>query len=53
MPKVSVIIPCYNQGQYLDDAVDSMLHQTFQDFKIIVVNEGSKDELTIYLAKVI
>lgn len=45
-PKVSVIIPCYNLGQYVDEAVESVLGQTLQDFEIIIVNDGSTDENT-------
>lgn len=46
MPKVSVIIPCYNQGQYLNEAVDSILNQSYQDFEIIIINDGSNDKFT-------
>jgi len=49
MPKVTVVIPCYNHGQYLDDAVDSILAQTFDDYEIVVVNDGSTDPFTCEL----
>jgi glycosyltransferase involved in cell wall biosynthesis len=46
-PVISVIVPCYNQGRYIHEALDSVLNQTFQDFEIIVVNDGSTEPLTI------
>ena len=46
MAKISVIIPCYNHGEYVGEAVESALSQTIQDIEIIIVNDGSTDEST-------
>jgi len=42
-PKVSVITPAYNAAGYIREALDSVFTQTFQDFEVIVVNDGSPD----------
>jgi glycosyltransferase involved in cell wall biosynthesis len=43
MPKVSIIIPCFNQGQYLAETIESVLTQTYSAFECIIVNDGSTD----------
>ncbi len=43
-PTVSVIVPNYNQGHYLTDAIKSILRQTWQDITILIVDDGSTDE---------
>jgi glycosyltransferase involved in cell wall biosynthesis len=48
-PRISVIVTCYNLGEYLDEAVESILAQTYQDFEILIVDDGSTDAATIDL----
>lgn len=50
-PIVSVVIPCYNYGEFLEEAIDSCLNSTFRDMEIIVVNDGSTDPHTIRVLK--
>ncbi len=42
-PKVSIVIPVYNGSNYLREAIDSALAQTYKDIEVIVVNDGSND----------
>lgn len=44
LPKVSIIIPVYNGSNYLSEAIESALAQTYENVEIIVVNDGSNDE---------
>lgn len=43
-PKISVVLPTYNQCEYLPQALDSIFCQTGRDFELIVVNDGSTDD---------
>ena len=42
-PKISVIVPVYNVAPYVGECLSSLVHQTFTDFEIIAVNDGSTD----------
>ena len=50
-PLVSVIMTCFNHGEYIEEAIDSVIKQTHQNFEIIVVDDGSTDTNTLQILK--
>jgi glycosyltransferase involved in cell wall biosynthesis len=46
-PAVSIVVPCYNGGRFLDALMASLAQQTFQDFEIIIVDDGSTEDETL------
>jgi O-antigen biosynthesis protein len=50
-PLVTVVIPCFNYGHFLDQAIQSVLNQTYQDLEIIVVEGGSTDPSSVAEAR--
>ena len=51
---ISIIVPCYNQAQYLDECLESVSKQTFQNWECIIVDDGSPDnteEIALQWAK--
>lgn len=51
MPKVTVAMPVYNDAAYLNEAVDSVLAQTFTDFELLIIDDGSTDDSPSLLAE--
>ena len=48
-PFFSVLVPVYNQEKYLPECIESVLNQTFKDFELILVDDGSTDSSGIPL----
>jgi len=46
-PTISVVIPCFNDGLYLEETISKVKLQTFTDFEIIIVDDGSNDQHTL------
>lgn len=46
-PKVGVFMPCYNLGDYIDDAIESLKNQTYNNFEVIIADDASTDKKTI------
>ena len=51
MEKVSIIMPCFNDGEYLRDTFDSIAAQTWKNIEVVVVDDGSTDVQTVQLLK--
>ena len=51
VPKVSVLVPTYNYGEYLDDCIQSILNQTFSDFELIIGDNASTDNTEEIVSK--
>lgn len=47
MEKVSVIMPCYNDGKYINEAIESIKKQTYTNWELIIIDDGSDEEDTI------
>lgn len=43
IPEISIIVPAYNADKYLNDCLESIKFQTFTDYEVIIVNDGSCD----------
>jgi glycosyltransferase involved in cell wall biosynthesis len=43
-PRVSIILPTYNGGRFIGQAIESVLKQSFEDFELLVIDDGSTDE---------
>ena len=52
VPLVSIIITCYNDVQYVEQAIDSAINQEYTNKEIIVVDDGSNDETTALLKSI-
>jgi len=50
-PRVSVIVTCYNYAKYLEVCLKSILNQTYQDFELVIVNDGSTDDTDEIVSK--
>ena len=53
MPKVTVVIPAYNAMAYLPETLASVLQQTFTDFEVLIINNGSTDHIVSWASEIV
>jgi glycosyltransferase involved in cell wall biosynthesis len=51
MPKVSIVIPAYNAMKYLPETVATVFGQTYEDYEVIIVNDGSTDDVALWVTE--
>ena len=52
-PRISVLLPVYNGGKFLHQSIQSVLNQTFSDFELIIINDGSTDSSESIIKKIL
>lgn len=53
LPKISVIIPCYNVCEYIERCLESVLNQTYKNIEVILIDDGSTDNTDVVISKLI
>ena len=53
MPKVSIVIPTYNRGDLIGETIRSLQEQDFEDFEVIIVDDGSTDNTKMLCEEVV
>lgn len=51
MPKITVLMPVYNTEKYIENAISSILNQSFVDFELLIINDGSTDKSILKIEK--
>ena len=50
-PLISIIVPCFNQGEFLAEALNSVMGQTYSNWECVIVDDGSEDDTSVVAAE--